>query len=272
MAPRLPHAGGGLPNNRKMLKPLYKVAPRQWGSTVVDPLLAGVQVGCPTPVGIYPIAGWPAETGSWLPHAGGDLPRLSWSAPSLWMITPRRWGSTFRVGCSAGRDQDCPTAVGIYPLHGHRRVQQKIRFPATAGTDPRPPGADTNPRPPRSRWGRTEDFFSKCHHLPRQHRAAGISRNRDSRSRVRQGASRSYWYGPAYDDPQKDQTKTPRRRGERPYPYWPIKMFHENRPAGAGTPTSRRRKMGWTSMPGVRIPRGPQFNEMVDEWLRMPRR
>ena len=30
--------------------------------------------------------------------------------------------------------------------------------------------------------------------------------------------------------------------------------------------------MGWISMPVVRRPQSPQLNEMVDEWLRTPRR
>ena len=91
-APRLPHAGGGLPIDVFPHTCNQAVAPRRWGSTRAG---AGLQeqgiIGCPTPVGIYRISWSWALPRLRLPHAGGGYPEQE-QRQSNWNRLPHAGG------------------------------------------------------------------------------------------------------------------------------------------------------------------------------------
>ena len=51
-----------------------------------------------------------------LPHAGGDIPRVSSTKPATMPAAPRRWGYSLEAGFQHTIQDGCPTQVGIFPM------------------------------------------------------------------------------------------------------------------------------------------------------------
>ena len=108
MPQRLPQASGGSPASMTVDQHFRLVAPRRWGFTIEQGGLIPVQLGCPTPVGVYR-------------GRVRTLPKRKW-------VAPRRWGFTAPRDLPDGISHGYPTPVGVHRSNSQRR-RRSIQLP-----------------------------------------------------------------------------------------------------------------------------------------------
>ena len=131
----LPHAGGDIPQATRGDRFVTPAAPRGWGYTYLSRDEERSICGCPTRVGIYPVARHDDGESDRLPHAGGDIPTSVAVLPRKELAAPRGWGYTAGFHAQIYQPVGCPTRVGIYlrQLLNERKGQ---RLPHAGGDIP----------------------------------------------------------------------------------------------------------------------------------------
>jgi hypothetical protein len=130
-----PHARGDHPSTTPITQFRTPSAPRTWGSSRSDALVAARWRVRPTHVGIIPIRCVTVSPAGCPPHARGDHPLSPVASLTTGLSAPRTWGSS-RVRARAGSScADRPTHVGIIPTTSPSK-QQPTRPPHARGDHP----------------------------------------------------------------------------------------------------------------------------------------
>ena len=112
----LPHARGGVSDERQASRVRHGSSPRPWGCFRSVENLDDAVVVFPTPVGVFPPQRPPAAPGFGLPHARGGVSSGDQQTPRHGLSSPRPWGC-FRFKPEL-RDVVAvfPTPVGVFPF------------------------------------------------------------------------------------------------------------------------------------------------------------
>ena len=149
----LPHARGGVSDERQASRVRHGSSPRPWGCFRSVENLDDAVVVFPTPVGVFPPQRPPAAPGFGLPHARGGVSSGRARHCPLEQSSPRPWGCFRRIRLHAPTAAVFPTPVGVFlAMCGSGTVTRGLPHARGGVSQTRRHGSAWSPSSPRP-WG-----------------------------------------------------------------------------------------------------------------------
>ena len=121
----LPHARGGVSQDKDCCGVRGGSSPRPWGCFHGDKPYPHHHHVFPTPVGVFPLKPRKRKDEKSLPHARGGVSLWAQHASARDASSPRPWGCFPLQISSAGQPGVFPTPVGVFPLEEVRTAMQR---------------------------------------------------------------------------------------------------------------------------------------------------